>query len=137
MRTVHQGQETVVTETRRLDLKLNIQTQFSDRGVSGWDTTMLAVPEQFLIQLDDDGPPALAAKQFATFLRRLAESQAADLGERLHHAEFTITRDRETVKRLGLMHDCVDCLAGVERALEFLDANPDKDMVVGQLWWAV
>jgi len=124
-----------VTETRRSDLKLNIQTRFSGLEISGWDTTMLPVPEEFFVQVDD-GPPALAAKQLGVFLRRLAESQAADLGERLHHAEFTLTRDRETVKRLGLMHDCMECLAGVERALVFLDANPGKDMVVGQLWWA-
>jgi hypothetical protein len=37
--------------------------------------------------------------------------------------------------KLGLMHDCSACRAGVERATAFLRDNPDGEVAVGQLWW--
>jgi hypothetical protein len=61
---------------------------------------------------------------------------AAGMGERLHHAEWTITSDPEQVSTLGLMHDCPACRAGVDQALAFLRDNPGGEVAVGQLWWA-
>jgi hypothetical protein len=66
----------------------------------------------------------------------VSERLAANIGERLHHADWTVTGDPGQVRTLGLMHDCASCRAGVDQALAFLRENPGGEVAVGQLWWA-
>lgn len=102
----------------------------SDHEISGFDTTILVMPKQFYVA------GALAVIQFGRFLRELANQQAADLGERLHHADFVITTDPAVVQSRGSMHDCDECRAGVQQALRILRENPKEELIIGQLYWA-
>lgn len=110
-----------------------VATGREGRSIAGTDSTILVMPSQFYIGLDEGSPLDVAS--FARFLRELAEKQAADIGEVLHHAEFRITRDPAVIKSWGELHDCEECRAAVRTALRYL-ATSDDDFLVGQLWWA-
>lgn len=117
------------------DIELRIETGLGNRAVIGADTTIGPVPREFWVSINGE-PPALAIRQLGASLRRLAEQSAARIGERLHHAEFAITKNPATVEARGAMHDCAECRAGVQRALRMLAENPDEDLFVGNLFWA-
>ena len=101
---------------------------------SGFDSAIAAVPEG--CYLVADGKRALNMRAAQVALLRLSDAGAAGVGERLHHAEWTLTTDPGTVRRLGLMHDCAECRAGVDRAVARLAEFPEGEIAVGQLWWA-
>lgn len=101
---------------------------------SGYDSSIISVPSGCYAAVG--GKRVFLAQVAAKLLRRLSEQQAADLGERLHHAVWTITSDPTEVSTLGLMHDCPTCRAGVDQALASLAAHPGSEVAVGQLWWA-
>lgn len=108
----------------------------TDHEIGGTDTTILALPEGFYVELEKHGR-ALLVQPLSRFLSSLANKQAADLGERLHHAEFVLTNDPSVIESRGSVHDCEECRAGVKRALRFLKEHPEHEMIVGQLFWAV
>jgi hypothetical protein len=114
-------------------LKLVIRTRAEGRP-AGADTAIVKVPPRWYGTLD--GQRMLVAALAGRDLRVLSEGLAADIGEKLHHAEWTLTSDPEQVRVLGLVHDCAACRAGVNQALAFLAENPDGELAVGRLWWA-
>jgi hypothetical protein len=114
-------------------LKLQIRTRDETGEPAGYDSSIVRVPEAWYADLGTGR--ALVVQLAGKFLRRLSEQQAADLGEILHHAEWTITSDPDEVRTFGLMHDCATCRAGVDQALAYLRENPDGEVAVGQLWW--
>jgi hypothetical protein len=101
---------------------------------AGFDAAIVKVQARWYA--DVDGERALVAQLAGRDLRGMSALLAAGMGERLHHAEWTITSDPEQVSTLGLMHDCPACRAGVDQALAFLRDNPGGEVAVGQLWWA-
>jgi hypothetical protein len=98
------------------------------------DTLIVAMPEDFYI--DVQGERTLLIQPFTRALRRLMEQQAENLGEQLHHAELWITTSPSVVWAKGSMHDCDACRAGVRRALRELREKPDRELIVGVLYWA-
>lgn len=104
-------------------------------SVIGSDSTCLAVPPEAYVRVDD-GPPALHVQAANRLLRRIAEEQAGALGEKLHHAEFWITRDSLFVVDKVLAHDCDTCRAAALRVSEMMEADPELEMLVGVLYWA-
>jgi hypothetical protein len=114
------------------DVKLTVGG--SKRAIVGLDTTILVLPDEAWV--DVAGTRALAIQPLGRFLLRLAEHQAADLGEALHHADFVVTRSSATVESRGAVHDCDECRAAVRAALRLLREEPERDLVVGTLYWA-
>jgi hypothetical protein len=114
-------------------LKINIMGQ-AGRKPAGSDACIIQVPDRWYVLVD--GQPVLAARRAGAELRALSEQQAAQLGEILHHAEWTLTTDPAQVRTIGLAHDCRRCRDGVARALAALAAAPATELAVGQLWWA-
>ena len=113
-------------------LKLSIITEATGEP-AGYDSSIISVPRGWYATVG--GERAFLAQAVGKLLRHLSEQQAADLGERLHHAVWTITGDPAEVRTLGLMHDCPTCRAGVDQALAHLAAHPGSEVAVGQLWW--
>jgi hypothetical protein len=115
-------------------LRLRIRTRDEAGDPAGYDSSIIRVPEAWYADLGQGR--ALVVQLAGRQLRQISEQQATDLGEILHHADWTITSDPAEVKTLGLMHDCPACRAGVDQALAYLRENPDGEVAVGQLWWA-
>jgi hypothetical protein len=115
---------------------LHIRTGREDRKISGMDTLIATMPQGFYAEFGVPGERALKIQQFGEWLRKLAESQAKNLGEELHHADFVITTSPTTVQARGAMHDCEKCRAGVRSALRVLRENPERELLVGALYWA-
>ncbi len=67
-------------------------------------------------------------------LVRYSHMAAARIGEKLHHADWTITDDQARVQELTLMHDCPTCRAGCDQALSYM-RDSGKAVLVGQLYW--
>jgi hypothetical protein len=116
-------------------LKLQIRTRNEAGEPAGYDSSIVRVPPGWYATVGD-GTRAMVVQLAGRMLRQLSEQQAADLGETLHHADWTITSDPAEVRTLGLMHDCPACRAGVDQALAYLRENPAGEVAVGQLWWA-
>jgi hypothetical protein len=114
-------------------LKLRIHTRATGEP-AGYDSSIISVPAGWYATVE--GEQVLLVQAAGKFLRGLSERQAADMGEKLHHAVWTITSDPAEVTALGLMHDCAACRAGVDQALAHLSAHPGSEVAVGQLWWA-
>jgi hypothetical protein len=114
-------------------LKLRIGTR-TGGPPTGFDSAITTVPGRWYVTIN--GEQAFLARRAIRDLRVLSDACAAGVGERLHHADWTITSDPGQVRTLGLMHDCGSCRAGVDQALAFLRDNPDGELAVGQLWWA-
>ena len=114
-------------------LKIAVMTD-AEGEPSGFDSTIIKVPERWHVTVN--GKPVFLAQLAGRELRTGSEGIAAGMGEKLHHAEWTITSDPAEVRTLGLMHDCATCRAGVDQALAFLRDNPGGELAVGQLWWA-
>ena len=106
----------------------------ADGEPTGFDSAITTVPGRWYVTIN--GEQAFVAQLAIRDLRVTSDALAAGLGERLHHAVWTITGDPAQVRTLGLMHDCGSCRAGVDQALAFLRDNPDGELAVGQLWWA-
>lgn len=120
------------------DLVMRVEG-LSQLETDGGDTIIFTMPPEFMVRVDENGPPALAAVQFARFLRGLANQQARDLNSIIHHAEFRVTKSIATVEEFGVFPehaDCLDCQRGVLTAVEYMKEHPDREMVVGQLFWA-
>lgn len=113
------------------DMVITVQTRYSLSGhdVIGADTTILTVPPELTVG------DAIALPYAGRFLRRLAEEQAAAIGEALHHAEFVVTRDKAEIEARN-MHDCEECRAATRAAFRMIDADPGLVLLVGQLYWA-
>jgi hypothetical protein len=107
-----------------------IRTAREGREVVGADTAILEVPPRFM----RDG--ALLVNALAEFLRGISEAMATNIGELLHHAEYVVTNDPTIIEARGSIHDCDECRAGVRRALQLVDENPDRELLIGTLWWA-
>jgi hypothetical protein len=114
-------------------LKLNVMTRAEGKP-AGFDSAITSVSPRWYVTVN--GERAFLAQRAGRDLRAVSERLAADIGEELHHAEWTITGDPDEVRTLGLMHDCAPCRAGVDQALTFLRENPGGELAVGQLWWA-
>lgn len=116
--------------------EIHIRTDLESRPVSGMDTLIATMPEGFYVEFGVPGDRALKIQQFGVWLRKLSESQAKSLGEELHHADFVITTSPATVQARGAMHDCETCRSGVRMALRKLREQPDRELLVGALYWA-
>ena len=114
-------------------VKLNIRTE-AEGEPAGFDSAITSVPGRWYVTVN--GKRAFLAQLAGRDLRGISERLAADIGEKLHHAEWVITGDPAEVRTLGLMHDCASCRAGVDQGLTFLREHPDGELAVGQLWWA-
>jgi len=101
---------------------------------TGFDSAIVQAVPRWFARLN--GERVFLALTAGRDLRRVSERLAADIGERLHHAEWTVTSDPGQVRTLGLMHDCASCRAGVDQALALLREHPGAELAVGQLWWA-
>jgi hypothetical protein len=115
-------------------MKLNIMTRAEGKP-AGFDAAIIKVPADRWYAMVE-GKRALVVRLIGGDLRKISAAFAAGMGERLHHAEWTITSDPAEVTTLGLMHDCAACRAGVDQALAFLRDDPGGEVAVGQLWWA-
>jgi len=114
------------------DITLNIAGSIAGlehMRIVGFDTTIIGLNEDCYLG------EALDARFVLRLLSQLSERFASELEERLHHAEWVITRDPRTVKERGMLHDCDFCRDGVERALEMLEAKPNGDLAIGALYW--
>jgi len=114
-------------------LKLHVVGR-DDGEPAGFDSVIATVPEHWYLTVDKGR--AFLAQLAGRELREMSNRCAADIGEVLHHAEWTITGDPGQVSTLGLMHDCATCRSGVDQAIAFLRGNPSGEVAVGQLWWA-
>jgi hypothetical protein len=114
-------------------LKLSIRTRAQGKP-TGFDSAIAQVPGRWYVTVN--GKPAFLAQLAGRDLRKLSEQLAADIGEKLHHAEWTITSDPERVSTLAMLHDCASCRAGTDQALAYLRDNPGSEVAAGQLWWA-
>lgn len=112
----------------------SVRTLVEDQPVAGCDSIIASMPDGLYVTVE--GKKALAVQMLGRWLRMLAERSVESIGERLHHAEFVITGDPEVVRTRGLAHDCVECRAGVDKALAALAENPQMEMAVGTLFWA-
>lgn len=115
-------------------MKLSIMMTRAEGEPTGFDSAITLVPARWYA--DVGGERAFVAQLAGRDLRVMSEAFSASVGERLHHAKWTITSDPAEVRTLGLMHDCVTCRFGVNQALAFLRDNPGGEVAVGQLWWA-
>ena len=70
----------------------------------------------------------------ARALGEASGSAARRLGETLHHAEWTITGQPDTVRTLA-SRDCPACLASADQAVAYLAEHPAELVAVAQLWW--
>lgn len=114
--------------------KFEVATGREQAPVTGTDSTILIMPRYFYV--DIEGKPTLAIQPFSRFLRDIAEKQAGDLGEVLHHAAFQITREPAVIEEVGLAgHDCESCRSSVAAAKRLVEET-DDELLVGQLWWA-
>lgn len=114
-------------------LKINIRTR-AEGDPAGFDSAIISVPARWYVTVD--GKRAFLANLAGRDLRVISEQMAADINEKLHSAVWTITSDPAEVRTLGMMHDCATCRAGVVQALAVLRDHPDREVAVGQLWWA-
>jgi hypothetical protein len=105
-----------------------------DGDPAGFDSAITSVPGRWRVTLN--GERMFLVQHAIRDLRAASRQLAASIGEKLHHADWTITGDPAQVTTLGLMHDCATCRAGVDQALAFLRDNPGAEVAVGQLWWA-
>lgn len=102
---------------------------------SGYDSAVISVPARWY--LAPGAEQVFLAQVAGRDLRKISERLAASVGERLHHAEWTVTGDPELVKALAVMHHgCVTCESGKDQALAYLRGNPGSEVAAGQLWWA-
>lgn len=111
-----------------------IKTTLDSRPVTGQDSVILKLPS-YLYEIID-GQPTYYMDRIGYYLREQSEWGAANVAERLHHADWTMTTDPETVRDLGLQHQCATCQAGVDQALAVLRDNPSQLIAVGVLYWA-
>jgi hypothetical protein len=115
-------------------LKLTVMTG-AEGEPTGFDSAIASVPTR-LWHVTETGERILLLSVARRELRELSEKLAANISERLHHADWVITADPDEVAALGMMHDCATCRGGVDRALARMREEPGTDMAVGQLWWA-
>lgn len=101
---------------------------------AGGDSAAVAVPASWYITIG--GRPALLAPLAGLQLRHVSEEMAAHLGERLHHAEWTITGSPDGLDPLIRDHDCASCRERHAAAVAYLAAHPGAELAVGKLWWA-
>ena len=116
-------------------IPISVSTDRQHRPVIGGDSAILKVPLEFYVEVGDS-KPGLAVAPFTDYLREFAEAEAARVGEELHHADFVVTTDPEVVQELGSLHDCADCRQSVTATVTFMASNPDREIVVGRLFWA-
>jgi len=101
---------------------------------SGFDSTVITVPDGAYVQAGSiRSLNVMAAKAVLT---QATTNSCVLADEKLHHAEWIFTRDPAQVRTLGLGDGCEDCRAGVASALAYLATHPDREVAVGQLWWA-
>lgn len=115
-------------------IEIAILTERMNRPIIGGDTTIFGLPDSYQRQLDEHD--ALDVVDLGRLLSAVAEQQAIDLGDELHHADFVVTTDPLMVMERGAMHDCDVCRAGVNSALRALKEHPEQSLVVGVLYWA-
>jgi hypothetical protein len=119
-----------MTEDLHIDVVVGDGEYDDDDG----DTVIAVMPDDFYVEVE--GKRSVMFQPLARALREIGESSAEGLGRRLHHGEFWITTNPDTVREKGLMHtDCEECHVGVIRALAGLAAHPDRELIVGRLFW--
>lgn len=69
------------------------------------------------------------------FLRELSIEGAKGCGRELHHATWELTDDPAIVEKVGMIHGCLRCRAATDQALAFLAAEPDRELLVGVLYF--
>lgn len=111
-----------------------VRTRYGDEPVSGFDSAIMAAPDDIYVTVN--GKATIVVNRLARLLSEISESSAADLGVKLHHGDWVLTTDPAEVSRLGLMHDCPTCRAGVDQALAHLKQFPQSPLLVGLLYWA-
>jgi hypothetical protein len=100
---------------------------------TGYDSAIVPLPASAYVPGPVRVVNVLALRRI---LREATAESCRAVGERLHHGVWVITSDPAEVKTRGLMHDCAECLAGVDATLAWLREHPGGEVAVGQLWWA-
>lgn len=112
-----------------------VLTSAQDRPVAGLDAMIASLPEQVWQRLSGFDAD-VQSWVLMGMLRQMSREVAAKMGERLHHADWWVTRDPELIEQIGMAHDCVSCRASVDQALAHVAEKPDEDLVAGVLYWA-
>jgi hypothetical protein len=115
------------------DAQFHVETLDHAGKITGADTAILRAPTELYVEID--GEKAINVRWIARFLRLISEKFAADINEKLHHAEWILTTNPATVEAHGIVHDCEDCRAGVRAALRQMAEHPEEEIFVGQLYW--
>lgn len=118
-----------------LKAHVDISMPYADGEVSGVDSLLFPMPPELYVKVDENGPPALVVQGLIRRLRSLVEREAARMGELIQQVRVVVSTDPETVRFIGMTHDCPDCLVGTERALEMLREHPDQEMVCVVIFW--
>jgi hypothetical protein len=115
------------------DPSITIQWELQDTSIGGVDTLIAVVPDGYYVTINDE--KSLLLVQVIKSVRALIEDQGIKLGEIPHHAEIYFTTNPSVVQAKGSMHDCEACRAGIRRGLRQLKENPDKELMVGIIYW--
>lgn len=113
----------------RIVLSLNNKEKGDDDFMNAFDCSIILVPPTAW----QDG--ALMLPIAGKALIRASQLAAEEIGERLHHAEWTVTNKTDDVRTAGEEHKCPTCIAAMDQALAFLRDRPDQVVACGKLWW--
>lgn len=113
------------------NIEYRVETVHSikEEPIGGLDTTIFSIPAEVI----SDG--VIVVTWLAQYSRTLAEKQADELHEVFHHGEFVLTSDPAVIQARGIMHDCEACRTAVRSAMRVLRDDPDRQLVVGNLYW--
>lgn len=113
------------------DIEFSVQTgqSMASKEITGMDTTMFVLPQSMMLE------GVIVMNWVGQLARAIAEKQAGDLGEVLHHADFIVTVDPSVVQARGIMHDCDACRDALRKAHRILRETPDWPLVIGSLFW--
>lgn len=117
----------------RSDLMFVVDTERKQQPVTGLDSMIVEPPAPLIPMVG--GIPGVVVPAMKSWLRRISDDAAGELGETLHHAVWTLTGDPFKVATIGLTHDCSTCRDGVQVALGWMEEHPDSQVLAGLLYW--
>lgn len=115
-----------------IDAKLQIKSGDQKRRIGGFDSMIVEVVDEDLTSVNRAMIPD--TNVLTPKLVDHSHEAARRMGERLHHADWTVTDDQDKVMELTLMHDCPTCRDGRENAIRYMRSS-GKAVLVGHLYW--